>query len=117
PNLSDLRIENVAWYIASTTEKPIEVQNLELFLTGMDGTVGGAANTSEGIVSTRRGNAGGWSGMIGKVPVGRWELRLPNTEVMRRVFKDALGDVGTDQRAGDILLVVSYSGRPPAWPT
>ena len=117
PNLSDLRIEHVAWYIASTTDKAIEVRNVQLFLTASQGTVGGAANTSDGMVSTRRGNAGAWSAMIGRSPVGRWQLQLPNTEQIRTAFADP-GDDGDGQpRVADVLLVVSYSGRPPAWPS
>jgi hypothetical protein len=116
PNLSDLKIEHVAWFAASTTEKPVELQNVQLFLTGNEGTVGGAANTNNGVASTRRGNAGAWSAMIGRAPVGRWELRLPNTETTRMLFEDVAGEPGSQPRIADILMVISYSGRPPAWP-
>ena len=47
--------------------------------------------------------------MIGKVPVGEWELELPNTEEVRDLFKD--------EQIDDIFLVITYSGRTPAWPT
>jgi hypothetical protein len=40
--------------------------------------------------------------------VGTWELALPNTEEMQNRFKNE----GID----DILLVLTYTGRTPAWP-
>jgi hypothetical protein len=46
--------------------------------------VGGAAGSSvEGLISTRRSNASGWMALIGKLPIGAWELTLPNTEEMK----------------------------------
>jgi hypothetical protein len=47
--------------------------------------------------------------MIGKTPVGEWDLALPNTEEIRNRFKN--------EEIEDILLVLSYSGRTPEWPT
>jgi hypothetical protein len=46
--------------------------------------------------------------MIGKTPIGEWELALPDTEEMRNRFKD--------EQIDDMLLVITYSGRTPAWP-
>jgi len=46
--------------------------------------------------------------MAGKGPVGEWELALPNTEEMRNRFKT--------EEIEDILFVIMYSGRTPAWP-
>jgi hypothetical protein len=45
--------------------------------------------------------------MIGKMPVGEWELALPNTEDMRKRF--TTGDIR------DIVLVISFSERIPEW--
>ena len=72
------------------------------------GTTGGAATPVDGIISTRRGNAGSWMPMIGKSPFGRWELALPNTEELKNRFKE--------EEIQDILFVITYSGRTPAWP-
>jgi hypothetical protein len=68
--------------------------------------------TIDGIISTRRGNAGSWTSMIGKSPIGQWELALPNTEEIRQRF----GDGSTEGEIEDILLVISYSARTPEWP-
>ena len=46
--------------------------------------------------------------MIGKSPVGKWELALPNTSEIRQMFKD--------EQIEDILFVITYSGRTPEWP-
>ena len=46
--------------------------------------------------------------MIGKSPVGEWELALPNTGEMKNRFKN--------EEIEDILFVITYSGRTPAWP-
>ena len=40
--------------------------------------------------------------------MGTWELTLPNTEEMKDHFKN--------EEIDDILLVLTYAGRTPAWP-
>ena len=70
--------------------------------------VGGGAITIDGIVSTRRGNSDNWRPIVGKTPFGEWELKLPNTDEMKKRFNDEIED---------ILFVMTYSGRMPAWPT
>jgi hypothetical protein len=40
--------------------------------------------------------------------MGTWDLALPNTEEMKNRFKNSEID--------DILLVLTYAGRTPAWP-
>ena len=70
--------------------------------------MGGEAASIDGVISTRRGNAGSWILMIGKSPVGEWELSLPNTPEIRNLFKN--------EEIEDILFVITYSGRTPEWP-
>ncbi len=60
------------------------------------------------MTSTRRGNAGSWSEMIGKSPYGEWELALPNTEEVRSRFEN--------EEIEDILFVGTYSGHTSRWP-
>ena len=118
PNLSNLRIQHVVWYVASTTDKRIELEDVELRFTEQGrGTVGGLASTNEGIVSTRRGNAGAWTSLIGKSPVGQWTMQLRNNAVVRQVFDQAQANPQKPtERVADILLVITYSGRTPKWP-
>jgi hypothetical protein len=111
PNLDDVRIQQVMFAVARADGQTFEISNTQLMLTPQGETlaVGGAVDgTADGLVSTRRGNGSAWVPMIGKSPAGDWELTLPNTEEMRNRFKD--------EEIDDLLLVVTYEGRTPAWP-
>jgi len=111
PNLDALKIQQVLMYFSRADGKSFEVPVSQFRFTerGAAGPVGGAATSIDGAISTRRGNGGTWaSSFIGKVPLGEWELVLPNTKPMR----DRFGDEDID----DILFVITYSGRTPDWP-
>ncbi|MFK4067208.1 neuraminidase-like domain-containing protein [Streptomyces sp. NPDC029674] len=69
------------------------------------GAAGGEATTNDGIASTRRGNAADWRSLNGTTPAGAWHLAFGPEA--RTLF-----DSGT---LDDILLVLSWSGRGPAW--
>lgn len=114
PNLEALKIRHVLLYFVSGNTAPIEVpvSHLRFTAAAEPGTVGGSATSIDGIISTRRGNAGSWTAMITKSPIGEWELALPNTVEIRNRF----GDGSSDQDIDDILLVITYSGRTPEWP-
>lgn len=114
PNIEALKIQHVLLYFVSSGATLVEVPVNHLRYTAKEaaGTVGGSATSIDGIISTRRGNAGSWTAMIGKSPVGEWELALPNTEEMRKRF----GDGGSNEDIEDILFVITYSGRTPEWP-
>ena len=110
PNVDALKIDQVVLYFArkdgSTFEVP--VQQLRFTEASSHGTSGGAAISLDGIISTRRGNAGTWMFFVGQRPFGEWELALPNTEEMRRRF--ATSDIE------DMLFVITYSGQTQEWP-
>lgn len=118
PNLSNVKIQHVVWYVASTTDNRIELEDVELRFTERGGgTVGGLASTNESVISTRRGNAGAWNAMIGKAPFGQWELRLPKNQAVRELFDESKPNPQKPpDRVADILLVITYSGRTPEWP-
>jgi len=109
-NLKKLKIKHVVLYFSrkdsETFEVPVKFLNFSEF--GTAGPLGGGSETIDGVISTRRGKAGSWS-MIGKSPIGDWELALPDTPEIRQLFKD--------ERIEDILLVISYTGRTPEWPS
>ena len=69
---------------------------------------GQARTDDQGVIRTRRANGAGWMGLIGRSPVGDWEIALPDTPVMRRRF--------TDSAIDELLLTITYSGRVPAYP-
>jgi hypothetical protein len=108
-NLDDLRLQHLVLYSCAkgtclklATRSYSTAQNETPPVGGMVG------NSIDGIISTRRGNAGSWTGLIGKDPVGARELTLPNTEAMRNRFKD--------EEIDDILLVVTCASLTAAWP-
>jgi hypothetical protein len=111
PNLQNLGIQHVVLYFARAEDASFEVPVTHLHLSEQDGSgfVGGGATTLDGVISTRTGSAGSWMAMKGKAPIGEWELALPNTQEIRRRFKD--NDIE------DIVFVITYAGRAPAWPT
>jgi len=110
PNLETLRIQHLLFYLSGTNDKRFEipVTHLRFREEGQTGVLGGGATTIDRTISTRRGNAGSWTTIIGKSPIGEWELSLPNTEEVRNYFKN--GDIQ------DILFVITYSGRTSPWP-
>ena len=111
PNLDDLRIQQVLLGVVGAQRLSFEVGNTQLMLTPQGETiaVGGAVGGStDGVVSTRRGNGSAWLPLIGKSPAGAWELTLPNTEEMKNRFKN--------QEIDDLILVLTYEGHTPAWP-
>jgi hypothetical protein len=111
PNLDALKIQQVLLYFVRADAASFEVPVTHLRYTAKEesGAVGGSATSIDGVISTRRGNAGSWVAMIGKTPPGEWELALPNTEEMKSRFKN--------KEIVDILLVLTYSGRTPEWPS
>jgi hypothetical protein len=110
PNLVELRIQQIVLFFARAEGTSFEVPVTHVFFTeqGSAAAVGGGATSIDGVISTRRGNAGSWTAMIGKSPVGEWELALPNNEEVKNRFKN--------DEITDILFVITYSGRTPAWP-
>jgi hypothetical protein len=112
PNIENLRIENVALYFARAERKTFEIEVQALMFTeqGSAGSVGGPATSNDGIISTGpNGNAPRWLGMIGKLPIGKWELTLPNVDDLKQHF--------SGEELEDILLVISFGGDRPAWPS
>jgi hypothetical protein len=111
PNLENLKVQHVVFYVAASSDVRLEVEDVELRFTDANGgAVGGMVSTNEGVISTRRGNAGPWNAMIGKAPIGQWTLRLPDNPRVREIFDDKRRDY-----IADLLLVITYSGRTPEW--
>lgn len=110
PNLDSLKIQQVVLYFGRRDDASFEIPISSLLFTEERSTaaIGGGATSVDGVISTRRGNAGSWTAMIGKRPFGEWELALPNTAEMRNRFKNS--------EIEDMLFVITYSGRTPSWP-
>ena len=107
PNLDDIRIQQVVLYFARQGAFEVPVTGLHLS-PPEGGSVGGGATSIDGVISTRRGNAGSWNAMIGKAPTGKWDLALPDTDELKgRLQREEIDD---------ILFVLTCSGTTPPWP-
>jgi hypothetical protein len=109
-NLTELAIEHVMLYFVRREGQAFEVPVERLAFTeaGRSGAAGGAALSVNALISTRQSNAGSWTGLLGKAPIGAWELALPDTDEIRGRF--------TTGQIEDILFVISYTGLLPSWP-
>jgi hypothetical protein len=109
-NVEDLKIQQLVLYFARADEESEEIQVDHLDFVKPDGTgiPGGGPRSVDGIISTRRGNAGNWRLLRGEAPFGEWELALPATEEMKNRFRH--------EEFEDILFVITYAGRTPEWP-
>lgn len=123
PNLDNIRTRHVMLYFSRADGMSQELAVDHLKLKGMGGveTAGGVARTIDGTISTRRGNGstwlpliGGGAGSGGRTPFGTWELSLRNTNVAEA---QQLQDCLKDEQIEDIVLVISYVGRRPEWPS
>ena len=116
-NLTDLRIEHVSLYLASEGERvAIPIDGLRFTpADGTGGAIGGpTAGVADGLYSTRRGNVASWYPFLGRAPVGRWELQLPNTSAVRSAFRPR-SDGGF--RVTDIIFSIAYRGMTTPWPS
>lgn len=111
PNLDMLQIEHVVLYFVGAEQAAIEinVEDLRFKPDGAGSSISyGGATTVDGVISTRRANAGGWLPLLGESPAGEWTFVFEDTPAFRAHF--------SEQRITDILFVLSYSGDTPAWP-
>jgi len=109
PNLDNLKIRQVLLYFSRADGTSFEVPvTLRFIEEGDTAEIGGGATSIDGVISTRKGNAGSWTAIIGKAPFGEWELALPDTAEIRNRFKN--------NEIEDILFVLTFSGRTPDWP-
>ena len=110
PNIEDVKIEHLVLYFArkSGEVEEIEVSSLRFKEYKTGGALGGGATSIDGVISTRRGNAGSWTALMGKAVTGEWELSL-DTPSARTIFEN--------EQINDILFVITHKGRLPEWPS
>jgi hypothetical protein len=109
-NVDEVEMAHVAVSLVTASDPPAPLSTVSLRFTedGATARLGGAATPVDRVVSTRRSNGGPWLPITGKSPSGRWQLQLPDGEDIRDWIAAA--------QLTDVLLVVSYRGRTPAWP-
>ena len=122
PNLEELKIQHLVLFFSLATGATFEVPVTSLTFKPerSDSTIeGGGATTNQGVISTRRGNAGDWAAIVNEAPspFGTWTLSLrdplipfdPSTPGMTaEAFKN--------EKIEDILFVITYRGLTPEWP-
>jgi hypothetical protein len=122
PNLDGLQIDQLVLYFSSGDADAVPVDRVELRFTPDDdpNEVTGVAQPVRGKVSTR---SGAWNAFLGGLsPVGEWvvSLRPADDDPQRQQKLNALDAWFKSEQKGeqcqDILFVVTYSGRTPAWP-
>ncbi|MGI5461010.1 hypothetical protein ACQEWB_49225 [Streptomyces sp. CA-249302] len=69
------------------------------------GQTGGTATATNGIASTRRGNATAWIPLCGPSPAGTWQLTFGSDSAP--LFASGALD--------DIVLVIGWTGQAPTW--
>jgi hypothetical protein len=111
PNIDELKIQHLMFYVAPANGKSVELQGVRLLFNndGDQNPVGGSADTVDGVISTRRTNGSSWLQVTGnRPPIGEWELTLPTDDTTKNFFRN--------DEIEDILFVITYSGRTPEWP-
>jgi hypothetical protein len=87
----------------------IEIDNLR-YESGIRSYDSGSVRTADGLVSSRRASGFRFLGFQGLPAAGRWTLSFdPADAQLRRRF--------ANRDIEDALLVITYSGAAPEWPT
>ncbi|NEQ34665.1 MAG: hypothetical protein F6K04_27520 [Leptolyngbya sp. SIO4C5] len=116
-NLENLSIQHIVLYFARIDGASFEVPaTLNFSEKGKTESIGGGAITTDGIISTRRGNASSWIQMIGKRPFGQWELAFPDEPSDTLPNNRRVRDLFETEEIEDVLLVITYQGQTPPWP-
>ena len=113
-NLESVNISHLIVYFVPEDGEVVPVSNIGLRFVpkGAASTLpplGGDASSLRGLLSTRSGSASTWKNCVGVAPFGKWTLDLSQDT--------ALHDLLAADKLRDILFVVSYTGRTPAWPS
>jgi hypothetical protein len=111
PNIEELRIQHLVLYlvpkddISASETIPVTLTLKPLNANETDALT--ATAMAENIISTRRTSGNAWAATFtNQFPVGDWGLELPAN----------LASQFEAEAIEDILLVVTYQGRTPAWP-
>ncbi|HEX6045640.1 MAG TPA: neuraminidase-like domain-containing protein [Pyrinomonadaceae bacterium] len=113
-NLESVKTSNVVVYFVPEDGKVVKATTVGLKFASAGAAanvppVGGDAGSERGLLSTRSGSAPTWKDCVGIEPFGKWTLDLSrDTELQSQLAAD---------KVRDMLFVLSYTGRTPAWPS
>ena len=109
-----LKISNLVVYFVPKDEGVVKATTVGLSFVPEGApsnapALGGDAGSERGLLSTRSGSASDWMDCIGVEPFGKWTLDLSRDSELQTLL--------AEDKIRDILFVVSYTGRTPAWPS
>jgi hypothetical protein len=106
PNLTDVTIDHVVVYLVRAEGASFEIAfpSITFVKQGTSASIGGAATTLNGIISTRRGAL---TSFIGAKPPGRWRMQLPTDVATRARF--------TNREILDIGVVITFGAQTATW--
>jgi hypothetical protein len=110
PHIEDLHVEHVSLFVvrADTLADELTISSVSHTSSGQTVTTDSVPTTG-GIISTRRpAGAVAWQVLLNGYPAGRWEIQLPDVELVRSWFRDGLIE--------DLVLVLTVGGTTPEWP-
>ncbi len=114
-NLTNLTIQHIVLYVVRKDGETFEQEIRHLHFTpeGANGYIGGPSTSVDGRVSTRSGNGTNWLPMIGLPPIGAWELAFPHDSPSDTQARDRFAN----EQIENLLLVISFNGQLPNWPS
>lgn len=109
-----LMISNLLVYFVPVDGEPIAATKVFLNFVPKgarpdEAPLGGEAGSTRGLLSTRSGSAPAWTNCVGVKPFGKWTLDLSQDPGIQTLL--------AADKVRDILFVLGYSGRTPAWPS
>jgi hypothetical protein len=108
PYWDNPRIQQALVYFAGagSETREIEVNYVRLRNDNNEFTVTGGVSRG-GVISTRLGNPPTWTSLIGRSPIGTWEIEITDNENIQHMLSEG--------QLEDIVFVVNYEAHSPAW--
>ena len=113
PNLDSLDIQQILLYIVQSDDavSPEEMTDMvELQFKDQASPIregGKATLMRDGVISTRRSNGAPWVSMIGKSPIGTWDLDFSGSEILKSWLQN--------DHVEDIIFILTFEGETPDW--
>jgi hypothetical protein len=108
--VKDLYIKSIKIYYVVDDDQRAFFESQSSALKTYLQLTGGSVNTGEvdatpgksGLISTESGNGGGYLALIGKQPQGKWTYKLPNDNLVKKLFADEV--------IRDVIFIIGFGG-------